>query len=83
MGVFFLPSFFLILSSIRANATVTALVSSVKDVEDLQDKVLEDFGVKDIRDTINNGIADASDFAAAKTKEIQDLTEAIEKRNED
>ena len=65
---------------IRANATVTALVNSVKKVQDLQDKVLEEFGVKDIRDTINNGIVDASNFAAEKTKEIQDLTKKIEER---
>lgn len=65
---------------IRANATVTALVNSVKNVLDLQDKILDEFGVKDLRDTINNGIIDASNFAEEKTKEIQDLTKEIEDR---
>ena len=63
---------------IRANASVTALVNSVKKVQDLQDKVLEEFGVKDIRDTINTGIVDASNFAEKHTEKIQNLTEKIE-----
>ena len=67
---------------IRANATVTALVSSVKNVQDLQDKVLDEFGVKALRDTINNGIIDASNFAEEKTKAIQDLTKKIEDRTQ-
>jgi hypothetical protein len=68
--------------AIRANASLTAMVKSVKKVEDLQDQVLLEFGVKDIRDTIDKGIVDASDFADRHTKNIRELTEGIEAKTE-
>lgn len=56
---------------IRANATVTAHLNSIREVQDLQDQVLETAGLSDLRDTINNAIVSASEFAATATQRIE------------
>ncbi|MCZ6787547.1 MAG: hypothetical protein O7E54_10350, partial [Planctomycetota bacterium] len=48
----------------RANAMVTAHLSSLKKVQDVQDKTLEAFKLKDLRDEINQGLIDASNMVA-------------------
>ena len=63
---------------IRANAAVTAHLNSVLKVKDLQDDILDSVGLKNIRDKINDGIVEASDFAAEATKEIEDVTKKLE-----
>lgn len=64
--------------TIRANAAVTAHLNSVLKVQKFQDSIFDSLGLKDLRDKINNGLVDASDFAAEKTKEIEDIAEKLE-----
>jgi hypothetical protein len=63
---------------IRANAEVTANLNSVLKVQNLQDDILESVGLKDIRDKINNGIVEASDFAVKATKEIENASNILQ-----
>ncbi len=65
--------------TIHANAAVTAHLTSVVKIRNMQDEVLAAVGVKDIRDKINNGIVQASNFAADAIKEIEDATAILEK----
>lgn len=45
----------------RANSTITAHLNSVRKVQAVQDAALEAFGLKDLRDRINNGLVEASE----------------------
>ncbi|NIV96577.1 hypothetical protein GWN42_28285 [candidate division KSB1 bacterium] len=45
---------------IRANATVTAHLNSIREVKELQDETLSGVGIKNLRDKINNGLMEAS-----------------------
>lgn len=56
---------------IRANAAVTAHLSSVREVEEMQDTMLEAMRVRDIRDKITDGIAKASDLAAEGVTKVE------------
>lgn len=67
---------------IQANTLMTGLLSSVNNGQDLQNNVLEGFGVKDLGETINKGIIDASDFSEEKMQEIRDLTRKIQERRD-
>jgi hypothetical protein len=67
--------------TISANATVTGLIESAIRVKRLQDDALRAAGVLEIRDQINNGVAEASNFVAGVTKEIEDAATALEKSN--
>ena len=57
---------------INANAAVTANLNSVLKVQDLHDQLAEALGVSDIRDTINDAIVSASDWAASSIKQIEE-----------
>lgn len=61
--------------AIRANASITAHLVSLRKVQEVQDQVLESLNLKDVRDKINNALIDASDKTAEITKEIQKLNE--------
>ncbi len=67
---------------IRANAQVTANLNTVLKVQNLQDDILESVGLKDVRDKINNGIVEASNFAAKATKEIEDASKKLQDATE-
>lgn len=57
--------------AISANAAVTAHLNSVLKVEGVQDQVLEAAGLKDLRDQIEDGLVQASDFAANASEGIR------------
>jgi len=63
---------------ISANAAVTAHLNSVLKVQGLQDQILEAAGLKEIRDDINNAIAEASDFAKKAADDIKDASATLE-----
>ena len=67
--------------TINANATVTGLIKSAVRVRNVQDEVLEAAGVLDLRNTINEGIIEASDFVAEVTKDIEDAARTLEEAN--
>ena len=58
--------------TINANANVTAYLKSLLKVEEMQDRVLQATGLKELRDEITEGLAEASRFAAEVTKTERD-----------
>ena len=58
--------------TINANANVTAYLKSLLKVEEMQDRVLQATGLKELRDEITEGLAEASRFAAEVTKTQRD-----------
>jgi hypothetical protein len=66
---------------IRANAAVTAHLSSVREVEEMQDTMLEAMRVRDIRDKITDGIAKASDLAAEGVTKVETAAAALAGRS--
>ncbi len=67
--------------TINANATVTGLIKSAVRVKNVENEVLEAAGVLDLRNTINEGLIEASDFVAEATKEIEDAAGTLEDAN--
>ena len=63
---------------IRANATITAHLNSIRKVKDAQDETLEVMNLFDIRDNINNLLIDASDKAAAGLKVVRKADETVD-----
>ena len=61
--------------AINANANVTAYLKSLLKVEEMQDRVLRATGLKELRDEITEGLAEASRFAAEATKTKEDPPE--------
>ena len=61
--------------TINANANVTAYLKSLLKVEEMQDRVLQATGLKELRDEITKGLAEASRFAAEATKTKEDPPE--------
>lgn len=72
----------------RANAVITAHLTSIRKVQEFQDRILEEMNLKDLRDDINDGIAKASamtqkgieitEEAGEKLKKAEDLKKEIE-----
>jgi len=56
--------------AIRANATITAHLNSIREVTEVQDEVLKALKIKDLRDKINDALAKASETAADISKII-------------
>ena len=61
--------------TINANANVTAYLKSLLKEEEMQDRVLQATGLKELRDEIAEGLAEASRFAAEATKTKADPLE--------
>ena len=61
--------------TINANANVTAYLKSLLKEEEMQDRVLQATGLKELRDEIAEGLAEASRFAAEATKTKADPPE--------
>ena len=61
--------------AVRANATVTAHLNSIRKVKEVQDDVIESFKLKDLRDKINTALADASRQAKESTGAIEKAAE--------
>lgn len=56
--------------AVRANATVTAHLNSIRKVQEVQDEILESLSLKDVRDKINKAISEASDKAREISSDI-------------
>ena len=61
--------------TINANANVTAYLKSLLKVEEMQDRVLQATGPKELRDEIAEGLAEALRFAAEVTRTERDPSE--------
>lgn len=71
---------------IRANATITAHLNSIRKVQEVQDEALQALKIKDLRDQINQRLVDASEKAAAALPKIEGaklmIKQLDEKKNE-
>ncbi len=56
---------------IRANATITAHLNSIRKVHEVQDEALEALNLKGLRDNINDVLIKASEKAASGLDEVQ------------
>jgi hypothetical protein len=65
--------------AIRANAAVTAQLNSIRKVEEVQGEILESLKLKDIRNKINDALADASKKAKEITDEIDKAAGKLKK----
>lgn len=61
--------------TLNANANVTAYLKSLLEVDEMQDRVLQATGLKELRDQITEGLAEASRFAAEATRTNADPPE--------
>ena len=64
--------------TINANANVTAYLKSLLKEEEMQDRVLQATGPKELRDDIAEGLAEASRYAAEATRTKEDPPEREE-----
>lgn len=55
----------------RANATITAHLNSLRNVQEIQDEALEALNMKDLRDKINDGLINASKKAEESLKKVK------------
>jgi hypothetical protein len=68
---------------IRANATITAHLNSLRKVQEVQDEALKALKLKELRDKINGGLISASERAQkaiADLKKVEGGIEAAEKK---
>lgn len=66
--------------AVRANATITAQLSSVVKTQHAQDELLESVKLKDLRGKIHDALADASIKAGKITSDINSANSKIEQR---
>lgn len=64
----------------RANAAITAQLSSVVKTQRAQDELLESFKLKELRGKIHDALADASTKASKITSDINATNSKLEKR---
>ena len=55
----------------RGNATITAHLNSLREVQEVQDNLLSAFNLKDLRDKINNGLITISNKAKEGLDEVR------------
>lgn len=67
---------------IRANATVTAHLNSIRKVQEIQDETLKALKLKDIRDQINQQLASASEKTQGAIEKIEKSESFIKKAEE-
>ena len=65
--------------AVRANATITAHLNSIREVKEVQDDILASLELKDLRDKINNSLEDASEKAKEITVSIDNAAEKLRK----
>lgn len=63
---------------IRANATITAHLNSLREVQKVQDEALEALDLKELRDQINDGLINVSKNAEDALKKIKEEDSKIE-----
>ncbi|GAH58718.1 unnamed protein product, partial [marine sediment metagenome] len=56
---------------IRANATITAHLNSLRKIQEVQDDVLKAMNLKELRDKINKALAGASDRAKKALEKLK------------
>jgi len=67
---------------LRANATITAHLNSLRKVQEVQDEALKALELKDLRDKINDGLIMASDRAKKGLEELKKTERLIERAEE-
>lgn len=63
--------------AIHANAIVTGHLNSVREVQEVQSKILESLGLEDLRQKINDTLAEVSNEAADINKGIEKAAEEL------
>lgn len=63
----------------RANATITAHLNSLREVQEVQDEVLKALNLKELRDEINNQLINASQKAKTGLEKVKEADEKVEK----
>jgi hypothetical protein len=73
---------------IRSNAIITAHLNSIREVKELQDETLNDLGLLNLRDTVNEGLLKASEktdeaimrikIAEGMIKKVEEIKKSIE-----
>ena len=66
--------------AIRANATVTAHLNSIRKVKEVQDEILESLEIKELRDKINDALVKASEKAKQITEKINKASTKIREK---
>jgi hypothetical protein len=61
----------------RGNATITAHLTSLRKVQEAQDEALEALNLKNLRDTVNNGLVQASDLAAKGIEKVRETDKVV------
>lgn len=71
---------------IRANATITSHLNSIRAVKEIEDEVLDRMGVKELRDSVNAQLVKSSDNLQQALEKLekfeQDIKEIKEKKEE-
>ncbi len=63
----------------KGNATITAHLNSLRQVQEVQDDVLKALNLKDLREKINKELADASSRAQKAQVELEKLDQQVQK----
>jgi hypothetical protein len=61
----------------RGNATITAHLNSLRKVQEVQDQALEALNLKNLRDTINARLVQASDLAAKGLDDVRKADKVV------
>jgi len=61
----------------RGNATITAHLNSLRKVQEVQDEALSALDLKNLRDTINNRLVQASDLAAKGLDDVRKADKVV------
>jgi len=65
--------------AIRANAVITAHLNSIRQVKEVQDEALESLELKDVRDKINDALAEASRRVEEITADVDEAAKGLNK----
>lgn len=63
----------------RANATITAHLNSLREVQEVQDEVLKALNIEDLRDEINKQLINASKKAKEGLGKVRDADKKVDK----
>jgi len=67
------------LKVIRANAVITAHLNSLRDIQEVQDQILESLKLTDVRDKINKGLVEASNKSEKAIKDLESNLKKLRK----
>lgn len=67
--------------AIRANATITAHLNSIRQVKEVQDEILQSLKLKDVRDKINDALVKVSDKAKEITNDINAASSKLKRKS--